>query len=272
MRIAIKLHNNSRDPIILPIHYNHIVQGFIYRHLHKSVAHSVHDKGFPFEKRRFRLFTFSRLFGRMRRRASNFEFTNTLTLHIASPYGAFLESLAEHLVREKRLFLGKNELLLKSVEIDFPPESVESPITIKPLSPVTTYSTLTTGDGRRKTYYYSPWENEFAEHIYANLLKKLVVLKETFPDKYAEADIDLEGAHKKDQHTTVNSNSFQLKPIRVTKRDEKIMKYKSTIIKGWTGIYELTCPPLLFRVAHDCGIGSKNPQGFGMIRIYKKDS
>ncbi|RLI91606.1 MAG: hypothetical protein DRO89_03615 [Candidatus Altiarchaeales archaeon] len=37
------------------------------------------------------------------------------------------------------------------------------------LSPLTVYSTLTTGDGKKKTYYYSHYEPDFEELIDRNL-------------------------------------------------------------------------------------------------------
>lgn len=64
----------------------------------------------------------------------------------------------------------------------------------------------------------------------------------------------LEGAH--------------IRPVRVSKHDLRIMKYRETVIKGWTGIYELDLPEPFFLLAYDAGLGSKNPQGFGMVELF----
>jgi len=38
------------------------------------------------------------------------------------------------------------------------------------------------------------------------------------------------------------------------------MKYRDAPIKVWAGIYELN-------LAYDASLGSKNPQGFGMVEV-----
>ncbi|HEX30478.1 TPA: CRISPR-associated endoribonuclease Cas6, partial [Candidatus Poribacteria bacterium] len=43
--------------------------------------------------------------------------------------------------------------------------------------------------------------------------------------------------------------------------------YRDTVIKGWTGVYELDLPEPFFHLAYDAGLGAKNSQGFGMVEI-----
>jgi CRISPR-associated endoribonuclease Cas6 len=45
------------------------------------------------------------------------------------------------------------------------------------------------------------------------------------------------------------------------------MRYRDTVIKAWSGIYELDLPEPFFLLAYDSGLGSKNPQGFGMVEV-----
>lgn len=270
MQLSITLISPDNKPISLPIHYNHLLQGFIYRHLHRSIAQSLHQYGFPLEKRTFKLFTFSRIFGKRHRDGNSLIFDSPITFHIASPYDKFLESFAELLVRAEKLNIARNPLILKSVQVEFPPKNIKFPLMIGALSPITTYSTLSTPDGRKKTYYYTPWEKEFAEQIFTNLIKKYLIIREKFPKKFINFDSDFGGSDIKgiqQMKTKIAEMNFALKPVKVSNRDEKIIIYKGTIIKGWTGIYELTCPTPLIHVAYETGIGSKNPQGLGMIKI-----
>ncbi|MDI6840561.1 MAG: hypothetical protein QMD71_06925 [bacterium] len=65
MRITIILETEDRA-LSLPIHYNHIIQGFIYDNISKKLAKFLHQKGYIYGKRAFKLFTFSRLYGRFR--------------------------------------------------------------------------------------------------------------------------------------------------------------------------------------------------------------
>ena len=55
---------SSSDNITLPVHYNHLIQAMIYQSLDDALAHWLHEEGFQCGKRRFKLFTFSRLLSR----------------------------------------------------------------------------------------------------------------------------------------------------------------------------------------------------------------
>lgn len=47
---------------------------------------------------------------------------------------------------------------------------------IRMLSPLTVYSTLMTPDGKKKTYYFSPYEKEFPALVNSNIKKKHFLL------------------------------------------------------------------------------------------------
>jgi len=52
------------ESLELPFNYNKILQGFIYRNImDKDLARFIHDRGFSYEKRKYKMFTFSRLQG-----------------------------------------------------------------------------------------------------------------------------------------------------------------------------------------------------------------
>ena len=60
MHLRIEFENNGAAEF--PIHYNHILQGFIYRTIDERMAAFLHDMGYG-NTRKFKLFTFSRLMG-----------------------------------------------------------------------------------------------------------------------------------------------------------------------------------------------------------------
>ncbi len=62
MRLRLTLQPKSFS-LVLPIHYNELIQAFIYRNLSEDLATFLHNKGFSLSegKRKFKLFTFSRL-------------------------------------------------------------------------------------------------------------------------------------------------------------------------------------------------------------------
>lgn len=49
-----------------------------------------------------------------------------------------------------------------------------------------------------------------------------------------------------------------------------IIKYKGTVIKGYSGDFILKGNPELIKLAYDTGLGSKNSQGFGCIEVMWK--
>ncbi len=63
MHIKIKLQPIENNFLTLPLHYNELIQGFIYKNLDSWLASKIHDEGFkdPETERKFKFFTFSRL-------------------------------------------------------------------------------------------------------------------------------------------------------------------------------------------------------------------
>ena len=234
--------------LVVPLHYNQLLQGFLYHHLEAVWAERVHTQGWPDGARRFRLFVFSRLQGRFwRLDGARLAFPGPVRWSVASPVEPLLESLALHLVRARRLRLGASEVRLNSAEVALPPP-YQRPVRLKALSPITVYSTLTTPDGRKKTYYYAPHEAEFGRLVIENLRRKIRA--------WTGEDVPPEGA--------------TLRPVKVSNRNLVVARYKGTIIKGWTGIYELDAPEPYFRMALDAGLGAKNSQGFGFVEVWAR--
>lgn len=230
---------------VLPIHYNRLLQGFLYRHLDPQRATSLHDEGYLEGGRRLKLFVFSRLLGRSVVRDGCIAFPDGFAVMVASPDAGFLESLALHLMDAQQITLGGNRLRLTAVEVA-PETPYQCPVLLQALSPIAVYSTLRRADGKRKTYYYSPHEREFSELMIRNLQRKWRA--------YHGSEVSVHGAY--------------VKPYRVSMRNQHIALYQNTVIKGWSGLYEACLPEPLFRMALDAGLGSKNSQGFGCVTVY----
>ncbi|MCS7173476.1 MAG: CRISPR-associated endoribonuclease Cas6 [Armatimonadetes bacterium] len=233
----------------LPVHYNEYLQALIYTHLDQHLARALHEEGIPEGLRRLKLFTFSRLLGPCRVEGGWLEPKGTLRLVVASPMVPFLESFALHLVTNSILRLGPARFAVEAVEVEFQ-QPYQNPVLLRALSPVVVYSTLFTPDGRKKTYYYAPPEDEFERLVLSNLRRKVRA--------WTGEDIPEEAA------------SFR--PARVSARNQHIVLYKGTVIKGWSGVYELRAPEPYFRMALDAGLGSKNSQGFGCVEVWRPRS
>jgi CRISPR-associated endoribonuclease Cas6 len=244
--LRIKINLQSQHTISLPIHHNTHLQGFIYSNLNSGLADMLHSQGYQLGHRNFKLFTFSRLMGKMSfNPEKGFTFYPPVSLIISSPKVNILENLAQYLVRKKELFLGKNKVWAESIEV-MVDKKLTPEVKIIMLSPIVMYSTLYRHDGKKKTYYYNPWEKEFSEKLRDNLFKKFTLISDINPSQ--------------DYH-------FHITPLLVNKSHEKIIFYKQTVIHGWMGQYQLSGSPELITVGYNAGLGCKNSSGFGCFEI-----
>lgn len=230
--------------VSIPVQYGHLLQGLIYRQMDNPALRSyLHEHGFALGKRRFKLFTFSRLLGhkvRYDRATGRLVLTPPLRLVICSPIPFILRELGTGFLRQGEIRLGEACLEVKEMATAAP-RATQEILRVHMLSPLVVYSTLSGGDGRNYTYYYSPFEPRFTELVANNLAKKHLLIY----GRPARVD------------------GFTIRPARVEDRDLKVSYYKETVVKGWMGEYELRGDPDLLQVALDAGLGSKNSQGYG---------
>lgn len=241
MRVRVTLRDPELGRVVVPVDYNHLVQAAIYGSISRELSSFLHDEGFLYGKRRFKMFTFSRLLGHfsLDRGSRLLVYDGDVTLYISSPIGRFVEELASTLVKRGYMVLGKR---LEVVEVAIPPAPrIASEVRVRTLSPVTVYSTLYTPDGRKKTYYYSPYEREFSRLASDNAKKKYYVL-----------------------HRRVIKSDMEVEPLRVK---EVFASYKGTVVRGWVGRFILRGPKSLIATVYEAGLGAKNSQGFGMLEV-----
>ena len=252
MRLRISLAADG-EMMRVPIQYNHLLQGLVYHNLDRVLSEWLHEEGHVFGKRRFKLFTFSRLFGERKMRNGHIGFAGPVHFYLGAVEARVLGSLAEHLLTKPTVRLGNSRCRVTEVGVEPEPRiDPAKPVLVKALAPITAYSTLQTPDGRKKTYYYAPQETEWGESLVANLGRKAKAAGWA-----ADVDDDLKGAW--------------VRPYKVKSADQKVLNFKGTVIKGWTGLYEVKLSEPYFRLAYDAGLGSKNAQGFGMVGVVGND-
>lgn len=245
LRISITLSGLS-DSVMLPIDHNYLLQAAIYQQIEQPALRSfLHEQGFELGKRKFKLFTFSRLMGKVKvdPQQGCMLFSPPIKLVICSPLAIILQELASSLLKQGYIRLGKEVLHVEKVTATDQVVRGKN-ITVRMLSPLTVYSTLI-DSGHRYTHYYSPFEPRFQELIQANLTKKYWLIF----GRQAEEE------------------GFSIEPLSVSEKDFKVVKYKGTIIKGWMGTYRLRGDPQLLEVALNAGLGAKNSQGFGCCEL-----
>ena len=239
MRLNVEL--NAREDIRLPIHYNYLIQSLIYHNMDEDFAGFLHDQGYEIEKRKFKLFTFSRLFGQYRIIGHEISFTPPVRLVISSPLKEFCQYLLNGLLSRESIRLGNNEIEIEKVSLDLPQADVE--MRIKMLSPVVAYSTFTKPGGGKYTCYFQPGEQEFLRIAEENLKKKYQAFHKLAPPV----------------------GKIRIKCIKQPRLH--LIKYKNFVIKGYSGLLSIQGPQPLLQMALDAGLGSKNSMGFGCGEI-----
>jgi len=255
MRIVIKLSSNDNNPVIIPIHYNHLIQSAIYATLDKTLAEFLHNTGYESGGRRFKLFTFSRLAGNYRFNPSTAEMTYIppINLVVSSPFKEFCQSLVNGLLARNYVRIGSSAFVVQEVKVDRPlvvtektNPHIETEIRVKTLSPIVVYSTLLRPEGSKYTCYFQPGESDFSRLINENLFKKY---KAIFGDTPPEGKV-------------------KIKPLQQSKL--QIIRYKNFMIKGYSALLSMNGPASLLQVAVDAGLGAKNSMGFGLLEIIDK--
>lgn len=236
-----------KEPGVLPIHYNYLVQAAIYNSIDSELANFLHQKGYVDGSRTFKLFSFSLLQGayHMDRVRKTIAFEREIQLTVSSPLPDFCQSLVSVLLTKGCLRLGALELEIDKINVrQF--NVKENHVNIRTLSPAVLYSTLLRPDGRKYTAFFQPGEPDYTRLFNENLRKKYRALFE-----------------KEEPAGTIDIRPLGLQRMR-------IINYKDTVIKGYWGKLSLKGPKELLQLAIDGGIGSKNSQGFGCVEVVER--
>lgn len=239
--MQIKISFISDNNIVLPIHYNRILQGFIYNNIDKNLADFLHEKGYVINNRVFKLFTFSRILTKGKKEGSYLNFGNNIELMLASGVDNFSKSIVNTMIMSNELIIGKNLVKVNNIEM-LDTKLEKTSLKVATLSGIVTYSTLTRPDGRKYTNYYQSGNRDFERIIKENLIKKYRLI------------------NKKE----IENEDFSIKLLG--KEMQNIVYYKETIIKGISGSFLLEGNKDLLEIGLNTGLGSRNSQGFGMVR------
>lgn len=248
----------SKQKISLPTHYNHIMQGAILNWIGEEAYQKfIHDIGYEYEGRKFKLFTFSKLMGKYDLTPDKKEviFQGKVKLVISSCQERFITELEKSLRDpSKEWRLGRNNVKVISINKEEEP-LVGNCITVRSLSPIVAYNTLLEGE-KKKTQYYSPLEVEFENILRQNVIKKYHAIFEKEGSTNHEARV-------------FTAEDFCIKPLKPKQISKSIVYYKGFIIVGFNGQFEITGDPALLQLALEAGLGGKNAQGFGLIQLLR---
>ena len=233
---ALQITLRAEGAISLPVAYNHMIQGALYS-AWRGAFPQLHEEGFSAGGRAFRMFTFSPLEDAYRAEEKIISFTGPVRLEVRSPVPSMPEALAEHLLREGVMQLGRQTLAVASLDCRdrlLFPDSAE----IVMRSPVTLHGTLPDGHTR----YYAPTDADFPAALAQNTAAKLEAAGQS-------AD-----------------PGIRCVPFERTLR-KRVTSFKGTWISGYTCRFRLACAPETMAFLYYTGLGAGNSQGFGMFDI-----
>lgn len=242
--MKLHIYLSSEDIIHLPVHYNHLVQAMLLNSIEDEQYRTfIHDQGYHYEKRQFKLFTFSKINGKysLSQDKKFIDFEEEIMLTISSSQESFIKQL-EQGIKEKTIRLGSNELQVTKLIVK--EESlVGDYLKVRTLSPIVAYSTIIEA-GKKKTLYYTPQDEQFSKVLRENIIKK-------YKSIYGERPL--------------KNEDFEVIAIATEKYQKSVVYYKNFIINGYSGNYVLLGNPVLIQLALEAGLGGKNAQGFGCI-------
>lgn len=235
--MQLKIYINLNKKLTLPINYSHILQGIFYTALSKDKKYQelLHNNGINDSK--FKLFTFSSLCGKHIIKDKKITFIGNVFLEVRSVDSYFIFLVYEFLKNNGITFGTDNfsvNLKLENKVI------IDDSISIKMNSPIC----LTKKSDDNKTIYLSPQDADFEQYINNNFYKKYMSYYNTSP--YSDIEI---------------TNTY------ITSSDKVVTTLKNIYIIAWKGEYILNGSPDYLTFLYNCGLGSRNSQGFGLFEI-----
>jgi len=228
-------------PLTLPINYNYILQSVIYKALSYAadVSEFVHDIGFCYGERQYKMFQFSQLKGKYNINKKNITFPECVSFEVRSPENRLIQLLYASFL-EQGIIFGEKHYKHIGLELrDYTVEECELQIKMK--TPITVYSTNTES---KNVYFYAPDEEFFYEKVNDNFYRKYLAYSGIAP-----------------------ATAIKMQPIQVSAQDKFVTKYKHSYITGWYGIYKLAGKRKYLDFLYQVGLGGKNSQGFGMFEL-----
>jgi len=231
------------EKLVIPQHYNHLLQAIILNWLNDRVyATFLHDYGYTFKSRRYKMYTFSSLYGNFERDrvSGKLVYKDGARFTVACVDDKFIEYIAKNIIFSEKVYFYNQRVEIVDVELS--DVGIRDKARVVTRSPVTVYSTIQV-DGKKWTKYYKPSDEKFIKLLKENLLRKY------------------EAYYQKQPQETIIIRHIGYHPKKA------VIDYKGTIINAWKTVFELEGDPELIKLAFDSGLGSKNSMGFGCIGL-----
>lgn len=242
MRLRIEMKGNDFS---VPIAYRHLLQGLIYNMLNRDTTGDFyHNEGFKVERKNYKLFVFSDIYGKYRFEKRRLYFDDTFYFFISSVDEAFINEIYDFLNQNQILVIDRQIVTVTNVKIINTPHIKNSQaIWLKTLSPITVYKKVDD-----KIIYYKPDDLQFSELIIKNLKDKILAYD------YPVGDI-----------------TFEINDYRNVR--EKMIEYKDCRYLAFQLQMKCKVSSDVFAFLYNSGVSAKGSCGFGMIDlVYEKNT
>ncbi len=256
-KLTLQIGKTARESKI-PLSYMYELSSAVYRILSKSSAEFsewLHDNGFPLGAKKFKLFTFSRLYvpnfriegAYMRILSDTVEWQISFLPERSTQEfikGVFQDQVFELGVREANMRFRVREVSM------MPPPQFTNTMEFDTLSPLCI--SLKRDDG--SVDYLSPDQPQAASLIRANLLNKYAAF--TGQEYPADFSFGFDVLSKpKSALITIKSGTAE-----------------QTRVRGFMCRFRMTAPEELMKIMYEAGIGEKGSMGFGMVQAGENKS
>lgn len=253
MRLKLILQHEPNQ--VLPINYQYLISSWIYRTLgnaNTEYATQLHEHGYDFGGRKYKLFTFSTLHPRwfdINKKAKTFTLSkNPTEIELSFYMDDAVQNFVIGLFRDQEFSLASGQF-----RADFHVTGIET--LAKPVFQPTMQFRLKTPlcigeneEGKEHAQYRSPEDAGYGELLLRNLLRKQGALTHNPTDDTLQFDFPYD---------------FNL----LSTPRSKLYNIKGTKVKGYLFDFELTATKALLEIGYFGGFGEKNSSlGMGMVR------
>ena len=269
--MRVKITAGTRQPAAIPFNYNYALHSAIYGFIEKSsgeYSEYLHDKGFINEavKKRFKLFTFSKLFFTPSRIKKNgFNGVKEISFIFSTPIEQSYEHLILGLFSDQTFHLNffdeKINFSVTQVE-SLPEPQFDSECKFLCLSPIAVSTQREKENGSLEQHYLDYMNPEEREHFIENIKKNLINKYQTF---YKTDYTD----HEQEFKFSFDVNYIAKRQGKISKliHFKKIDKNIKTKIKGFEASFKIIADSRLIKIGYDAGFGNGGSMGFGCVEI-----
>lgn len=243
MRVRITF--EFKGKLHVPIHHQYLINGLIYACIRdEDFRDHLHNTGYQYGKRQYRMFCYSKLRGKYKIINDKIEFVSPVSFIFSTYDERLLQEMVSSLFTKDEVMIGHQKVKVSSIEqVD---NEISDNMIIRFITPITVYSTFIRNN-KKKTYFFSPSENEFNEIILANICRKFEAIHGIPPE----------------------SPHLSIKPIVNSRPIQKSVMFNKTLIKGWFGDFQVQGKKELIQLAFDVGMGSKGSNGMGVFEVIR---